>query len=164
MNSTRSPHRDPEPRDDAPLDRARVLIMGELDGELSPAEREELRALLETRSDLAEELRQLRHLRETTTMTRLHQPPDEAWDSYWQDVYRRAERGTAWILVSLGAITLAGWGIWQATVSLLEDSSVPLFVKLAILALGLGGVILGISVVREKLFTRRHDPFLEVRR
>ena len=81
-----------------------------------------------------------------------------------QSVYRRIERGVGWILVSIGALVLTSWGLWEAISSLLAEADMPSFVKLAIFALGAGTLVLVFSVFREKLFTYRHDPFKEVDR
>jgi len=77
-------------------------------------------------------------------------------------VYRRFERGAAWILVSVGAIVLLSWGLWQAVQDILGDTELPTFIKAGILALVAGGVILLVSVIREKLILRRSDPYKDV--
>ena len=97
-------------------------------------------------------------------MTQIESPPEEQWRVYWQDVYNRMERGLGWILVSVGAIVLASYGLWEAVSEMLEDASVPWFLKLAFFALGAGAIILFVSALREKLFTRKHDPYKEVER
>ena len=97
-------------------------------------------------------------------MTRIDTLPEERWTSYWQGVYNRLERSLGWILVSVGAIVLGGWGLWNAMEGLLSDTSLPLAVKLAIFALGIGSIILAVSVGREKFAAWRHDPYKEVER
>lgn len=97
-------------------------------------------------------------------MTRLSTPPDAAWDGYWRSTFRRIELATGWILVTLGILVLGGWGLWQAVSEMLSDPSVPTLVRFGVFALVFGGVILAVSVIREKIFTYRHDPFKEVDR
>ena len=72
--------------------------------------------------------------------------------------------GLGWILASVGAIVLASYGLWEAVTSMLADTSVPWFLKLAFFALGAGAIVLFVSALREKLFTRKHDPYKEVER
>ena len=97
-------------------------------------------------------------------MSTIKSPPEEHWDSYWRSVYNRIERGIGWILASLGATVLVLYGLWEAVHGLLADTSVPDFLKVAIFALAAGGAMLLVSVIREKLFTYRHDPYKEVDR
>jgi ferric-dicitrate binding protein FerR (iron transport regulator) len=143
-------------------ERARHLMMGALDGELSESERVEFDRLLERDPALQAEWARLRRLKEVTTSMTLRKPPSEIWDAYWSGVYQRVERGLAWILVSIGAIVLLSYGAWEGVASLIGDEDLPLFAKLATLAVIVGGVILLISVIREKLFVRRHDPYKDV--
>lgn len=97
-------------------------------------------------------------------MFEVRKPPPEVWQDYWQTVYNRVERGIGWILFSLGLLVLLGYGLWHAVDSLLADSDMPGYLRAALFALGLGGIILAISVIREKLFTRRRDPYKEIER
>lgn len=145
-------------------DRARNLMMAALDGELAVGERAELDRLLAVDPQLDAEWRRLRRLQEVTRMTRIDTLPEERWTTYWQSVYNRLERGLGWIFVSVGAIVLGAWGLWHAVKDLVADETLPLPIKLAIFALGLGGVILAVSVGREKLTAWRHDPYKEVER
>ncbi len=140
------------------------LMMAALDGELAADERAELERRLAADADLAAEWKRLENLKEVTQMTKISTPHEEHWGSYWQGVYNRIERGIGWILFSLGATVLTVFGLWEAVDALFQDSSMPVFLKLSVFALGAGGAVLLISVIREKLFTHRHDPYKEVER
>ena len=146
------------------LDRARMLLMAELDGELAAGEAEELENLCRNDPELAEERHRLARLQEITNMTRLSAPSDAAWDGYWRSTYKRLELAAGWILVTLGILVLSAWGLWHAVNEMLADPSVPEPIKWGLFALLFGGLILTVSVVREKIFTYRHDPFKEVDR
>lgn len=150
--------------DELELDRARRLMMGALDDELAPGEREELDRLLASDAELAREWERLRRTREVTESMRMRQPPIEVWDGYWDGIYNRIERGLGWILVSAGAIVLLGWGTWRVVEALLADLSVPVPIKLAVLAVALGAVVLFVSVVRERWLLRDKDPYRSVLR
>lgn len=147
---------------DESLDHPHMLMMAELDDELGPAEIEELDALCRADSRLADERRRLAHVKEATRMTRIPTPPDAAWEGYWRSTYRRIELTTGWVLVSIGALLLGGWGTWTAVQAMLADPAVPALVKWGLFALLFGGVILTVSVVREKIFTAKNDPFEEI--
>ena len=151
-------------RDLTSRERARQLMMAALDGEIEAAERQELEALMAEDEALRKEWDEMGRIRELTRGVAYPEPPPEVWGRFWGSVYNRIERGVAWVLVSLGAAVLATWGLWHFVEDLLRDMDVPLVIKLAILALIAGGAILFFSVVREKLFTRRHDRYREVQR
>ena len=140
-------------------ERARRLMMAALDAEISPDERRQFDALLAASPELQVEWRRLARVKEVTTGMTLQQVPEEIWDGYWTSVYRRTERGIAWVLISLGAIVLAGYWVWHAIGALFADTETPLFIRVAIAAVALGSAILIISVLREKLFVHRRDPY-----
>ena len=146
---------------DDSLDRERIqhLMMAALDGEISTGEQRELDALIAAHPDVADEWRRFQRLKEVTTGMSLHTPPEETWDRYWQNTYHRTERGIAWLLVSIGAIVLFGYWAWHAVLAFFEPGSEPLGIRLAIAAVTIGLVILAVSVIREKIFTNRRDPY-----
>ena len=135
------------------------LMMAAFDGEISAAEQRELDALIAGRPDIAHEWQRFTRLKEVTAGMSLRRPPEETWDRYWHSTYRRAERGLGWLLVSIGAIILGGYGAWHAVEVFFDASSEPLGIRIAIAALTIGLVILAVSVVREKIFTNRRDPY-----
>ena len=151
-------------RDDERHERAHRLMMGALDGELSAGERTELDRLLAADEALREEWERMQTVKEVTYTMTFRTPPDDVWDDYWTSVYNRTERGLGWLLLSAGLVVLFGWVSWHWVELLLADSGLPGFVKIAIFAVVFGGGILFVSVLREKLFTRRHDPYREVQR
>jgi anti-sigma factor RsiW len=144
--------------------RARNLMMAALDDELPSGDRAELERLLAADEELREEWNQMRRVKELTGVLGYRQPPDEVWDDFWQSSYAQVERGLAWVLISIGVLVLVGAGLYQAVFTLLEATGVPAYIKYAIFAAALGGVILGVSVLREKLFVRSHDRYKEVKR
>ena len=56
------------------------------------------------------------------------------------------------------------FGSAEAGREILADTKIPVFIKLAIFAVALGGIILLVSVCREKFFTWRRDPYKEIER
>jgi ferric-dicitrate binding protein FerR (iron transport regulator) len=140
-------------------DRAHALMMAALDGEASAADRQELTGLLARSPELAAEWGRFERLKEVTAGMRLRHAPEEVWDHYWTTTYRRAERGVAWILILAGGVVLAGYWIWHVVEAFLADTGTPLFLRAAIAAVAIGALILVVSVVREKIFTARRDPY-----
>ncbi len=145
-------------------ERARALMMAALDNELSSVEQAELERLLSSDKDLNREWDRLRAVKEVTKTMTFREPPEEVWDTYWVSVYNRAERSLGWLLISVGLIGVMAWAGWQWVDALLAEAEIPIWVKLAIFATVLGGGIVFLSVVRERWFTRKHDPYKEVKR
>ena len=145
-------------------ERARRLIMAELDGELLAGERSELDRLLEKHPALSGERDRLQQVKEVTDSMGLRRAPEEVWSDYWASVYSRLERGFGWILVSLGAIVLLSYAVWEVVGQMLEDATLPSFVKFAFLALSIGAVVLLVSVLREKVFVGRRQRYKDVER
>jgi len=145
-----------------PDELARRLMMGALDGETSPQEEQELSRLLQNDPVLEAEWEQLQRVKEVTKGMVFNKPPEEIWDTYWTGVYRRFERGIGWILVSVGAILLLSYGAWEGLRELFDDTATPAIVKYGALAAIVGFIVLLVSVVREKLFVRRSDPYKDI--
>ena len=143
-------------------ERVRQLMMAELDREISGEGRRELESALDENPGLRDELATYQRLKEVTdTMTPL-KPPEETWDSYWEHVYRRLERRIGWVLVSLGTIIVGTWALWTAVSELIRDTTLPAYIRWSMLALVAGFVILFVSVVRERLFMQKKDPYKDV--
>ena len=145
-------------------ERARHLMMAALDEELSSTERIEFDRLLVSDPEVRAEWDQLRKVKEVTHTMSYREPPEEVWDAYWTSTYNRLERGFGWILVTVAALVLFGYGAWNWIEAILADSGLPGFVKIALFAFVLGGAVLFVSVIREKLLLRRRDPYREVQR
>ena len=133
--------------------------MAALDGEIGDDERAQLERALERDAALREEWERMQKVKLATSRFAIRSPPAEVWESYWVSVYNRMERGLAWILVSVGTIFLLGWAAWEAIGALVRDTEMPGYLKIAVFAIALGGVLLAVSVVREKWFTGRRDPY-----
>jgi hypothetical protein len=147
-----------------PVELARRLMMGALDGEISRQEEQELTRLLRDDPVLEAEWRQLQRVKEVTSGMVFQKPPEEVWDTYWTGVYRRFERGIGWILVSVGAILLLSYGAWEGIQEFLGDATTPPIIKYGTLAVIVGVVVLFVSVIREKLSVRKSDPYKDVQR
>jgi len=146
----------------------RSLIAGYIDGELTGEERARLQAHLALCRSCREELEAHERLKEVTDRMKLITPPKETWERYWDDIYNRLERRFGWIMLSLGAIILLGYGLYSLLLKVLPDfwtnPDIALPVKIGTIVLGLGLTVMFVSVLRERLFTRKDDPYKEVKR
>lgn len=139
-------------------------ISGYLDGELSPTEREAFERELGRNPELARELDSMRVMKEVTDEMKLKEFPDEVWDRYWDGTFNRLERRIGWILFSVGAMVLLATGLFELATTLLRDVSEPWWIRLSIGAVCGGLAILLVSVLRERLFALKRDPYREVKR
>ncbi len=142
----------------------RELLAGYVDGELTDQQKVAFEQALQQDPELRAELQEFRKLKEVTGMVRYADLPPEVWDGYWQNLYRKTERGVGWILFSLGAIVLLSFGLFQFFSQLYIDPGVPIWIKVGVTALGFGCVILLVSFVRERLFAYKRDRYREINR
>lgn len=139
-------------------------MMAYLDGELGETELLEFTSHLERCEACRRELEQLEKIKEVSRGMRFIKPSDEVWDQHWTCIYNRVERGAAWVFLSLGAIVLGVFVVYNLCAGLFADPAVSLWIKLGVGALIVGGVTLFVSVVRERIATYRVDPYREVKR
>ena len=142
----------------------RELLAGYVDGELSEDEKRAFEQALQQDPQLRDELEEFRKLKEVTGMVRYADLPEEVWENYWHNLYRKLERGIGWILFSVGAIILLAFGVFQLMSELYADPEVPMLVKVGTTTLGLGAVVLLVSFGRQRLFAYRRDRYREVTR
>jgi hypothetical protein len=140
----------------------RELLAGYVDGELTTDERAEFEAELARNPALRDELEEFQRLKEVTNRMHYADIPDEVWESYWQSVYRKTERGLGWILMSAGAIILFCFGLFEAFRNLFADPTVPLWLKIGLPTAAAGGVILLVSYIRERIFSYHRERYREV--
>ncbi len=143
-------------------EREQYLLMSALDRELSTAERREFEQLLATDAEVRTEWTRLKRVKGLTDSMEFKMPSDAIWEGYMASVYRRMERGFAWILLSIGSIVLVSTGLWHLGKAIFIEDDLPLYIKGSLLAIFVGGAILIVSVAREKLFTHRKDPYKDV--
>ncbi len=140
----------------------RELLAGYVDGELSDEERQAFEAELAQDAELRRELEEFKKLQEVTGMMKYADLPDEVWDNYWQSIYRKTERGFGWILLSLGAIVLLCFGLYEGMSELYADPKAPLWLKIGVTSVGVGSIFLLVSYARERLFAYNRDRYKEV--
>lgn len=139
-----------------------ALLEKALTGKLTPEEQRTFQALLAEDPQIRKEWDSLKTLHGVTTHMKFGDPPEETWDRYWAGVYARIERGLAWLLISLGTAVLLAVGGYRAVSAFFEDQTTPLFMKVAIAAVVLGGAILLVSIAREKWILWKSDKYKEV--
>lgn len=139
-------------------------LMGYLDNELDDAQKLELQRHLDGCAECRSELEGFRKLIAITSDVQVRIPEDRLWADYWDRLYNRLERQTAWIIFSVAAIALLISGGWMLIEAIVKDHGLPLIVKIAMLATLVGGAILLVSIARERWFFWKHDRYRDVRR
>jgi predicted anti-sigma-YlaC factor YlaD len=147
-----------------PEDTYKPLLMGYLDAELTEIEVLRMEQHLEQCPECRRELGEFRKLKEVTQNMRVVTPDARSWEEYWSHVYNRLERRIGWILMSLGAILVASYGVYSLVARFLLRSDIPLVVRLGIVALVAGFCTLLISVLRERIFMARMDKYERIKR
>lgn len=135
------------------------LMMGAIDRELNRAEQEEFENLLRIHPEYETEWQEYRKLKEVTMQLQFKSAPEEVWDRYWMGIYNRIERGVAWLILSIGAAILLTYGGFKAIESLFADPHVEVIVKVGLIAVLFGFAVLIVSLIRERLFTRKTDKY-----
>lgn len=144
--------------------RFKELLMKAVDGLLEQSERTEFDSFINNYESCKKEWQEFRELKSITGSMQLKEPIKEIWDMYWSNVYNRIERGIAWLVTTIGALLLAGYGAYQFLIHFIPDPSVPFIIKAGVFLLGGGLIALSISILREKLFIRKSDPYKEIQR
>ncbi len=139
-------------------------LTGLIDGELSPDEEARVRAHLDECASCRALHDEMNELAGITRGIELLEPEDQVWLRYRDEVCNRLEREVGWILTSLGAIMLLGSFLYAFVADFLVDPEVPILVRVGLALLLGGGVVLLVSVTRERLAIYRADRFRGVER
>lgn len=140
----------------------RELLAGYVDGELSEQQKKEFEETLRHDPELRAELEEFMGLKDLTGVIKYADLPDEVWESYWESIYKKLERGIGWIFFSIGAIGLLCYGLFELFYNLYIDPEVPILVKVLISVLTLGAVTLLVSFSRERWFAFKRERYSEV--
>jgi hypothetical protein len=142
----------------------RELLAGYVDGELTDAEKLEFERELSHSAELRAEMAEFMELKEVTDGMRYADIPDQVWESYWESLYKKTERGIGWVFLSIGAIIVACFGLYEVFYELFTDPNSPLWLQIGLPVGTVGAVILLVSYARERLFARKRERYTEVER
>lgn len=143
-------------------DDLRKLVAGYVDGELTQDQKMAFEQELAANPELRAELEEFQNLQKVTGMMRYADLPPEVWETYWQSLYRKLERGIGWIILSISAIVLLCFGAFEAFSHLWLEPDNPLWLKLSVSGIAVGAIILLVSYGRERLFAYKRDRYREV--
>jgi predicted anti-sigma-YlaC factor YlaD len=142
----------------------RPHLMAYLDGEIEHQREAEIEKHLSECENCRKEYQSFVKLKEVTDRMKFADLSDQLWTGYWKGIYRRIERGTGWILLSIGAIILITLGLCQFFKAFLADPNISLIVKIGVSTFALGAIVLLVSIIRERFFLYKTDRYGEVER
>jgi predicted anti-sigma-YlaC factor YlaD len=143
-------------------DEIKKLISSYHEGVLNDTQKQQVEEHIASCSECRDEFDEMRSLEEVMDKMELKQPPQEMWQVYWSSVYNRLERRVGWIFLSIGAMILLFFGGYKMVEGIVVDPTIPLLLKVGILAALAGLVILLVSIGRERLFVRKRERYKEV--
>lgn len=136
------------------------LLMGLMDGELSPAEANEINDLLRKNQDLRDEYESLLEADKQLKGLTFEEPTDAVLRQLWNSPYSSfAHNASLWLIIG-GILFLICFGIW----ALLTSGSEGLQVKIPVAAIIVGISVLLFLKIRERIATHKVDPYKEVKR
>lgn len=128
-----------------------------LDDEVGPEERNRIEGAVETSTELRRELAVYRAMKHDLSSLKLD--GGEHHGSVWHAVNRQLARPFGWILLIIGALVWAAYGVY-----LYVTSATLLWQKLATGAVGIGILILLASVIWERYRIWLTDPYRDIQR
>jgi hypothetical protein len=143
-------------------EKIQVMLMGMIDGELQPDDELLVKAHLDSCRACREQYKAFKILKEDTLDMKFKKLPEMYWDEYWTHVYNKIERGVGWIFMSIGLIMLASYGFYEFIKDFLFNDEVPVILRAGTSVLGIGIVVLGVSIFREKIMIRKVDKYRSI--
>lgn len=128
-----------------------------LDGEVGPEERKRIERSVEASTELRRELAVYRAMKDDLQTLKLKGSGDDY--SVWNAVNRQLTRPLGWVLLILGSVVWAAYGVYVYLTS-------PTFLweKLATGAIVIGILLLFASVVWERYRVWLTDPYRDIQR
>jgi len=143
---------------------ARFLLMGYLDGELNTQQNTELTKHLQECEACRNELKMFESLKKETGAMNYKELPDVYWQNHWDRIYNRIERGIGWVFLSLGAVLLLSFGAYHLFNDFFLNPEINPMIKAGTGLALFGGIVLFVSVAREKWILQRVDKYRSVQR
>ena len=132
-------------------------LMRYLDGEVGPEERSRINVSVEASTELRRELAVYRAMKNDLQTLNLKEGGPNG--SVWYAVNRHLARPFGWILLVVGALVWAAYGIYTYL-----SSPSFLWQKLATSAVGIGILLLLTSVIWERYRAWLTDPYRDIQR
>ncbi len=135
------------------------LLSGFVDGELTQQDAQRVRLHVEQCVACGRELEEIQLLRSKLGAARLSNVNDDMWRETMSDPSVKATRGIGWLLLIGGALVAGGFAVYEVFT---EFSSWSLVEKLIVGGVYGGGLLLFLSVLRQRLVERKKDRYKDV--
>jgi anti-sigma factor RsiW len=136
------------------------LLVGLLDGELTPEETRQINDHLTRCAACRKEYEELRETSGKLTAISFKEPGDAVLARIWKSPYSRLTRNTALVLIIGGYAAMIGYGLFE----LLSSGTKEFPAKLGLAAIIFGFLILLVQLIRERVRTYKTDPYKEIER
>ena len=143
-----------------PCEPFKGLLVGLLDGELTPDETRQINDHLTRCAACRAEYEQLRETTGKLTAISFREPDDAVLAQVWKSPFSRLARNTSLVLIIGGYASLMGYGLFE----LLTSGTKELPAKLGLAAIVLGFLIMLVQLIRERVKTYKTDPYKEIER
>lgn len=136
------------------------LLVGLLDGELTPEETRQINEHLTRCAECRTEYEQLRETTGKLAAITFREPDDAVLAQVWNSPFSRLARNSSLVLIIGGYVGLIGYGLFEVFTSGTKE----LPAKLGLAAIVLGFLILLVQLIRERIRTYKTDPYKEIER
>ncbi len=140
------------------------LLMGYIDGELSHDETRRVEEHLKECNECTIELERYRQLNDIVKPLDFITMEDKLMEKYWSKGYRKIERNLGLLFLFGGLSVLTGFGIIQIVIKVWYAAGISILIKIAIFTALTGGVVLLLSLLREKLYLSKKQRYSDIRR
>ncbi len=132
-----------------------VLLSGYLDGELTQQERQKVDVYLERDERYREILAELERVKAETEHLHYEEPSSGDWKTMEKSLVQDVSRGLGWVILSIWAVALTSYGLWELAAAPDE----PLTGKLLVFGFFLGVALLFCSVLTQRMRESRRDKY-----
>jgi anti-sigma factor RsiW len=143
-----------------PCEPFKGLLVGLLDGELTPDETRQVNDHLTRCAACRAEYEQLRETTGKLAAISFQEPTDAVLAQVWKSPFSRLARNTSLFMILGGYAVLIGYGLFE----ILTSGTKELPAKLGLAAIVLGFLILLAQLIRERVRTYKTDPYKQVER
>ena len=141
------------------IEHYRPLLMGLMDGELTPEEAAEVNQALNRSATLREEYENLRKTAGCLNSISLLEPTDAIARELWNSPYHRLARdGGVWMVLG-GYVLLLAFGFFEFV-----TSDTPAIPRLGIAAVAIGTIVILVTFIRARQRTYAIDPYKDIER
>jgi anti-sigma factor RsiW len=136
------------------------LLVGLLDGELTPDEARQINEHLTRCAACRTEYEQLRETEGKLAAISFREPDDVVLAQVWKNPFSRLARNTSLVMIIGGYAVLIGYGLFEV----LSSGKEELPAKVGLAAIVMGFLILLVQLIRERCRTWKTDPYKEIER